>query len=97
VRLWDAQAGHSIATLEGHISGVISVVFSPDGSQIVSCSVDNTVRLWDVQTRQGIATLDSHTGATRSVVFLPDGQILYADYGSLYPQSSWIISGNTSF
>jgi WD40 repeat protein len=52
---------------------VKSVAFSPDGSQIVSGSSDNTVRLWDAQTGKEIAELDGHTGPVWSVAFSPDG------------------------
>ena len=34
--------------LTGHTSGVRSVAFSPDGSQIVSGSGDGTCRVWEV-------------------------------------------------
>jgi WD40 repeat protein len=73
VRLWNAQTGHSIATLEGHTDIVRSVVFSPDGLQIASCSYDNTVRLWGARTGHSVATLKGHTDIVRSVVFSPDG------------------------
>jgi WD domain, G-beta repeat len=60
-------------TLEGHSSGVNSVVFSPDGSRVASVSYDNTVRVWDVQTGQCQHTLEGHSDGVRSVVFSPDG------------------------
>ena len=39
--------------LAGHSSHVDSVAFSPDGSQIMSGSWDNTIRLWDTGTGDG--------------------------------------------
>jgi WD40 repeat protein len=59
--------------LEGHISPVNSVVFSPDGTLIASGSWDNTVRIWDTQTGGQLAMLEDHTSAVWSVVFSPDG------------------------
>ena len=35
VRLWDAATGAPLQTLEGHISLVSSVAFSPDGSKLL--------------------------------------------------------------
>lgn len=36
--------------LTGHIGPVISVSFSPDGTRIVSGSLDNTLKVWDAVT-----------------------------------------------
>jgi WD40 repeat protein len=49
VRLWDADSpdGRQFGgPLRGHQNGVVSVGFTPDGSRIVSGSVDGTVRIW---------------------------------------------------
>jgi hypothetical protein len=40
VRVWDAQSGREIASLEGHSNMVTSVAFSPDGTKIASGSYD---------------------------------------------------------
>jgi WD40 repeat protein len=40
-------SGKEIAVLRGHDISVNSVAFSPDGTRIVTASVDHTARLWD--------------------------------------------------
>ena len=39
----------------GHIGGVSSVAFSPDGRQILSMSDWNTIKLWDAATGREIS------------------------------------------
>ncbi|KAM9845936.1 apoptotic protease-activating factor 1 [Aulostomus maculatus] len=47
VELWDLEANKKMADCSGHLSWVQRVQFSPDGSQLLSCSDDQTVRLWE--------------------------------------------------
>ncbi|KAF8592923.1 WD40 repeat-like protein, partial [Ceratobasidium sp. AG-I] len=59
---------------EGHTSGVMSVGFSPDGTRIVSGSLDDTIRVWDA--RSGVLVtepFEGHTSGVNSVGFSLDG------------------------
>ena len=78
VRLWDAFSGAQVGEpLEGHISGVTSVTFSPDGKIIASSSSDNTVRLWDASSGAQVGEpLEGHSDYVTSVGFSPDGKII---------------------
>ena len=58
VKLGDAVMRAAHQTLEGHIDGVTSVVFSPDSKRVGSASWDSTARLWDAVTGAALQTLD---------------------------------------
>ncbi|XP_057711417.1 apoptotic protease-activating factor 1 [Corythoichthys intestinalis] len=47
VELWNLEDNKKMAECSGHLSWVQRVQFSPDGSQLLSCSDDQTVRLWE--------------------------------------------------
>lgn len=49
VELWDLEDNRKMADCSGHLSWVQRVHFSPDGSQLLSCSDDQTVRLWETR------------------------------------------------
>ncbi|KAM4523763.1 apoptotic protease-activating factor 1 [Fundulus diaphanus] len=49
VELWDLEENKKRADCSGHLSWVQRVQFSCDGSQLLSCSDDQTVRLWETE------------------------------------------------
>ncbi|KAM6895528.1 apoptotic protease-activating factor 1 [Xenentodon cancila] len=49
VELWDLKDIQKKADCSGHLSWIQRVQFSADGSQLLSCSHDETVRLWETQ------------------------------------------------
>ena len=57
----------------GHDDRVWSVAFSPDGSRIVTASLDRTARIWDAATAKEIAVLRGHDYPVTSAAFSPDG------------------------
>jgi WD40 repeat protein len=76
------QAEHALRTvLEGplehlilHHGGPVYVgAFSPDGTRLVTASVDRTARVWDAATGHLLATLNGHTGPVNDAAFSADG------------------------
>ena len=47
-RVWDAEAGKTVAVLEGHSGPVLNAMFGPDGKRILTASDDTTARIWRV-------------------------------------------------
>jgi WD40 repeat protein len=72
--LWDMVHSEVLHLFEGHSDDVHSIAFSPDGTSIVSGSLDGTVRLWDVATGQEIRRFVGHSSNVLSVAFASDGK-----------------------
>jgi WD40 repeat protein len=49
IRLWDAETGLLLRTLEGHTVAVVSLAFSPEGQFLASGSYDGELRLWGLR------------------------------------------------
>jgi WD40 repeat protein/uncharacterized caspase-like protein len=56
-----------------HADAVHSVAFSPDGTRVLSGSLDNTLKLWDAATGRLLRTFEGHSNLVSSVAFSPDG------------------------
>jgi WD40 repeat protein len=87
-RVWDAFTGRELLVLEGHTGPLSSVVFSPDGSRILTASWDKTARVWNASTGQellklrlgrppmnidGFSPSEAYQLAGNSAAFSPDG------------------------
>ena len=58
----------------GHLSWIWAIVFSPDGKQIASGSIDKTIKLWDATTSDLQKTLVGHSSWVTAIAFSPDGK-----------------------
>jgi len=76
VELWDIETGACVRRLLGHMGGINSAAYSPQGDQIVSGGMDKEVRLWDVETGECRQTMSGHTGAVTKVLFSPKGDYI---------------------
>jgi len=64
--------GHKAMEYRGHLYDVNDVVFSPDGTQLLTGSSDKTARLWDSNQGTEIRSFAAHTDRVNGVAFAPD-------------------------
>lgn len=81
VIVWDLKTNDLIFELEGHTAKIQSVLFSPDGSYLLSGSDDMTVRVWDVLSGR-LLIARAFDSPVQSLAFSVDGQYLYAGLGN---------------
>jgi WD40 repeat protein len=76
LRLWNSTTGKPIAGME-HGEMIDQVVFSPDESEIVSASRNET-KLWKI-TPEGLVASLIHGQTGGNILFSPDSKVLYID------------------
>ncbi|MDK3162393.1 hypothetical protein QPK87_38490 [Kamptonema cortianum] len=63
--------GPLLRTFSGHSDSVTAVAITPDGTQAVSGSTDNTLKLWDLRTGEALATFSGHSDSVTAVAITP--------------------------
>jgi WD40 repeat protein/serine/threonine protein kinase len=89
LKVWDAVSGQEVLSLKGHIGGVESVAFSPDGKRLASAGsyfdgrigrqdrrMPGEVKVWDAVSGEVVLSLKRRTGYVTAVAFSPDGERL---------------------
>ena len=74
--VWDAKLGTRVQVLEGHTSPVFSVVWSSDGTHLVSGGTDGALHWWDLEQGEKLDTVQAHKGWVHSLRLSPDGKVL---------------------
>ena len=64
------------ATLEGHMSSIYSITFSPDCRMVASSDDQGTIKLWEVSTGKIRANLKGHASTVYCVRFNGNGTLL---------------------
>jgi len=74
-QIWDVGKKYVRNILRGHVHGILSVEFSPDGRLLISGSSDGTVRIWNI--RDGSSRIFHHsTSFICALRFSPDGRFV---------------------
>lgn len=77
IRMWNTLTGKKIAMINrAHKTSVESILISPDGQTLASCSSDNTINLWNLGNNRFTRSFVGHTSNVLSLAVTPDGKIL---------------------
>jgi WD40 repeat protein len=79
VSLWDSRLlddPEPVDGLEGDISYVSALAYSPDGSLIAALSSDDELVVWDTTTREPVAQINTRLSWAEVLRFSPDGRLL---------------------
>jgi WD40 repeat protein/tetratricopeptide (TPR) repeat protein len=84
LKLWDVGTGRLIRSMPGHAHHVLSIVFTPDGSRVISTDGGNLdkknivgiIRVWNSATGDLIHELKGHTAYVHNIAVSPDGSRL---------------------
>ncbi|WOK91651.1 F-box-like/WD repeat-containing protein TBL1XR1 isoform X2 [Canna indica] len=62
IKLWDAEQGRLLCSLNGHRQPVYSVAFSPNGEYLASGSLDQSLHIWSVKEGRILKTYKGRGG-----------------------------------
>lgn len=77
LKIWSVESGSLVKDLALPGGAVNSVVFSPDGKQLLTGS-DHAVRLWEIESGTVIKDFPGLMAPVKSVSFSPDGKYILA-------------------
>jgi WD40 repeat protein len=87
VKVWDAEDGEQLLSIQKAWGSATSVTFSPDGKQIVVGYAEGgpSATVWDAETGQEIRSLVGGTDGVYSVAYSPDGKHILTGGGDSDP------------
>src|SRR5581483_12389150 len=82
IDLWDVATGRRLHALAGHATPVVSVAFSPNGSELASGDgEEGTLIVWSLKDRKPRHTFTGHFPNVLSLAYSPDGKVLASGDG----------------
>ncbi|KAJ3257729.1 hypothetical protein HK103_004356 [Boothiomyces macroporosus] len=68
-RVWDLRTGRSIMVLKSHIKPILALNWSPNGYQLATGGMDNSIKVWDVRQAACIYTIPAHKNVVTQVKY----------------------------
>ena len=72
--IFDAQSGHRLTELKGHINSINTAMFSRDGRYILTSSDDASACVWDAASGRELVPIHKPTAGPAQRVVRPHGQ-----------------------
>ena len=77
IRIWNLKKGKRMGIIrKAHQTAVLSLLISPDGNTLVSCSSDNTINLWNLNNLKFTRAFVEHTSNILSLAVSPNSKTL---------------------
>ncbi len=90
IRLFDIEQGQLGHSLQGHTNIVTSLRFTPDGQQLVSGSLDQTVRFWNTLAGSSLSVIETSVGINAIELVS-----LETPTETTPIAAQWLVTGNT--
>lgn len=75
-QIWDVATGHRVAPPLQHTNEVRVALFSPDGTRVLTGSLDGTVQVWNAGSGKPILPAMRHPRGVLVAAWSPDGNII---------------------
>ncbi|OAQ98346.1 hypothetical protein LLEC1_07870, partial [Akanthomyces lecanii] len=75
--VWEWQSESYILKQQGHFDSMNALVYSPDGTKIVTTADDGKIKVWDIESGFCIVTFTEHTSGVTSCEFAKKGNVLF--------------------
>ncbi|ODV88444.1 hypothetical protein CANCADRAFT_146499 [Tortispora caseinolytica NRRL Y-17796] len=75
--VWEWQSESYILKQQGHYDAMSALVYSPDGSKLITASDDGKVKVWDTVTGFSIVTFSEHSSAVTALAFSKRGDVVF--------------------
>jgi len=75
IYLWRVSDWQPLYRIEEHLARITTIAFSPDGKQLSSGSINNSVRIWSLETNEQLQELH-HGNEITDLAYSPDGKQL---------------------
>ncbi len=81
ISVWNSATGQLVRELKGHIGHITSLAFSPDGTRLVSGSVDGSIKIWDVAPQSRPFLLGTRGASLQAIAARKDGAFVATVHG----------------